>query len=118
MLPRCGLGIAGLLAVALAGCESASVARVMEYADVSPAVVGVGCLGQAYEVYDRSKAGTLLVASTPGQEAIVGLCPDGSPAQRRFRSAAEAYLEREKRGCTVTSEVAVTAVHSEFRYRC
>ena len=106
----------------LAGCSvDAFTYTVNRYGEVKGLRVRLGC-NDAYEVFDRKEANSLLVVTNGVNEALISSCSGlaGLPRAERMRRVAGIYLEESagRPECRITGEKPVTEFHTEFSYRC
>ena len=111
------------IGAALAGCSIDTFTSTIErYGTVKARQVHLGC-HDTYEVYDRPDAGTILVLTNGVNEALAGLCADGSAAParpERMRRVARLFLEEtsDRPQCGVVRETPVSEWQTEYGYRC
>lgn len=111
-----------LLLAALGGCSfDAFTYTVDRYGTVKERQVHLGC-NDAYEVFDRPDAGSLLVVTNGANETLSGLCGGLAelPKPERMRRVARVFLDEttDRPACRITREAEVTSLHTEFNYRC
>lgn len=112
--------LAGLVALACAGCAFESFTYTVDrYGTAKPVNVRLACR-DTYEVWDRPDLGSFLVITNVLNEILV--CGDGglpSLAERQ-RQVAEIYLTETsaRSACRLTGDAAVSERHREFTYRC
>jgi hypothetical protein len=106
----------------LAGCSVDAFTYTMNrYGEVKGLRVRLGC-NDAYEVFDRKEANSLVVVTNAVNEALMNSCSGlaGLPRAERMRRVAGFYLEESagRPECRVTGENPITEFHTEFSYRC
>ena len=109
---------AAFAAASVAGCSAPSISE--RYAvNVGPRPVVLDCR-DVYEVYDRTDAETILVATSMGTEASVAVCGPPQTREERFRAVVQRYFLDTKKppACRVIRADEMTPLHWEFHYRC
>ncbi|TDR94472.1 hypothetical protein [Enterovirga rhinocerotis] len=115
---RIALAAGGLAFVG--ACANDSFTYTMErYGAVKGVTVKLRCR-DAYEVFDRYDARSLIVVTNPVSELVGGCLEGGADRAVRQREVARIYLEeRAKRPlCRITRERDITGLQREFDYRC
>jgi hypothetical protein len=107
---------------ALAGCSvDAFTYTINRYGEVKGVRVRLGC-NDAYEVFDKKEANSLVVVTNGINEAVINSCSGlaGLPRSDRMRRVADLYLDESagRPECRVTGENPITEFHTEFSYRC
>ena len=119
----CRIGALLLAGGALAACSvDAFTYTVGRYGTVNAVHVHLGC-HDTYEVFDRREDGTLIVVTTPVNEAVLDACGEGAAGlarPERLRRGAEIFLSEttDRPDCRITRETEITPYHREFAYRC
>ena len=107
---------------ALAGCSvDALTYTIGHYGEVKGVRVRLGC-NDAYEVFDRKSANSLLVVTNAINEVVMNSCTGlaGLPRSERMQRVATFYLEESagRPDCKVARENPVSEFHTEFSYTC
>ena len=106
----------------LAGCSvDAFTYTISRYGEVKGVRVRLGC-NDAYEVFDKKEANSLVVVTNGINEAVINSCSGvaGLPRADRMRRVAALYLDESagRPECRVTGENPISEFHTEFNYRC